>query len=228
MKNSFLLYRTHDADLIGLFYMVGTKEFGHILKESLRILVRDNYKPTHIPPTYITPYDGEKEQVFISMCISNKKDIDVDELLSHVKPRRMGSFCKMAMRFYIGRVSTLQAMLDVPLVPRLAISMSDDLLRNNAFGLYTGIYAGIGNIPTQPPQVIIPPTETILPSNVEQVISKPDETSQIPETTSTFTQIEPASPPLTEERYAKNTGLILDTDETNDDDDIFAMLEGMM
>ena len=237
MRNSFILYRTHDSDLIGLLDMVGVQEFGQILKESIRILTRDSYAPKHVPPTYITPYEGEKEQFVLSVCIESKKDADIAELLTHVKPRRFGNFCKMAMRFYIGRVSTLQAMLDISLIPRIVIGMSDDVLRNNTFCVVTNIPAPEAQ---KSPRVRKNPEE----SNPKENNPNYTEEKQICETVTPVASPEPESilsniaapvapvstsiPTKTEDgqEFTWNSGLVLDTDE--EDDDILSMLEGMM
>lgn len=120
MQSVVILYRSHDEDLLALYETVGLREFGRLLKESLRILSRPGYKPKHKPPTELIPFTGEKDSIRLKLNVTAEKDADIEELLSHVKNRRLGAFCKMALRFYIGPQNVLASMLDISLTPVLS------------------------------------------------------------------------------------------------------------
>lgn len=117
MQSVITLYRSHDEDLFALYETVGLREFGRLLKESLRVLARPNYKPQHKPPSELIEYTGVEDRLRLGLTVKAQKDADIEELLSHVKDRRLGAFCKMALRFYLGPKEVMSSMLDVDLVP---------------------------------------------------------------------------------------------------------------
>ena len=121
MRNTLILYKGYDSDLLGLLEQVGLREWGHLLKESLRILIRPGYTPKHTAPQKVNPYTKEETKIMLNICITGKNDEDIVELLNHVKQKKFGSFCKMALRFYIGRNNTLESMLDISLIPEILI-----------------------------------------------------------------------------------------------------------
>lgn len=120
MVSVLYLYNKHDADLIGLLEEVGIKDFRNICKDSLRILTRPGYIPKVTVPKY-KPYEGEKERFDVFVSIQSLKDADIQELLSHVKYRQFNSFCKMAMRFYLGVIPTMSSMLDMELIKTVPV-----------------------------------------------------------------------------------------------------------
>lgn len=120
MVSVIYLYKTHDADLIGLLEEVGIKDFREVMKDALRILTRPGYIPKINIPTYKT-YDGDTDFFKIAISIQSKKDIDIQELLNHVKNRRINSFIKMAMRFYLGVIPTMSSMLDTELIKTVPV-----------------------------------------------------------------------------------------------------------
>lgn len=121
IRNTLILYKSYDSDLLGLLDQVGLREWGRLLKESLRVLIRPGYIPKHIAPQKLNPYQKDDTKVMINICITGENDADIIELLNHVKARKFGSFCKMALRFYIGRNNALETMLDVALLPEILI-----------------------------------------------------------------------------------------------------------
>ena len=120
MKSAIFLHRSHDDDLMALRESVGIREFGNLLKESIRVLARPGYIPKHKPPSELGDYTGEQDTIRVVVNIESAKDTDIEELLSHVKFRRLGAFCKMAMRFYIGPREVMRSMLDIDLFPVLS------------------------------------------------------------------------------------------------------------
>lgn len=120
MQSVMTLYRSHDEDLLALYETVGIREFGRLLKESLRVLARPDYIPKYRPPSIINPYTGDVQKRRFLISIRAKKDADIEELLSHVKERRMGAFCKMALRFYLGPKDVMSSMLNIRLVSTLS------------------------------------------------------------------------------------------------------------
>lgn len=118
MRSVITLYHAHDGDLLALYQTVGLREFGRLLKEALRILARPDYIPKHKPPFPLVPY-GEEKNLRLYLTVKAEKDRDIEELLSHVKYRRLGAFCKMAMRFYLGPRDVMGAMMDIALVPAM-------------------------------------------------------------------------------------------------------------
>ena len=116
MRTTITLYNKSDPDLLGLYEQVGSKEFSILLKDSLRTLVRPNYKAKD-PPLFINKYTGDRERIPLGLSLTSKKDKDIEELLRHVRPGNLCVFCKMALRFYLGNVLSLSAFLDLELNP---------------------------------------------------------------------------------------------------------------
>lgn len=120
--------RRHDADLISLYNQIGRKAFVKIMKDALRTLVRVDYEPIFTKSTEILPVllDGsdkysdntksadeeEKKPFFVVVSFSAEKDKDIANLLLQVKPRKMGTFVKNAMRLLLGPYYTLGCLLD--------------------------------------------------------------------------------------------------------------------
>lgn len=119
---SLYLYPTHDSDLCGLLKEAGLKGFRDIAKDALRVLTRPGYVPKVVIPEFKPSLEDEYEKVkMVRLSIQSKKDEDIRELISHVKPRQFNGFIKTAMRFYIGVIPTLSCMLDMELIKTVPV-----------------------------------------------------------------------------------------------------------
>lgn len=124
MKNVKLLYLypTYDTDLCGLLNEAGVKDFRNIAKDALKVLTRPGYVPKTVIPGFKPLTDTEHSKVTtVQLSIQSKKDEDIRELISHIKPRQFNSFVKTAMRFYIGAIPTLSCMLDMELIKTVPV-----------------------------------------------------------------------------------------------------------
>ena len=110
--------RWHDSDLVSLYHQIGRKSFIKVMKEALRVLVRVDYEPTFtksldISPIILTQETGEEYQSFsLIVSFASEKDVDILNLLSNIKPRKMSVFIKKAMRFLVGPYYVLGCMLE--------------------------------------------------------------------------------------------------------------------
>lgn len=126
VQKTLYFSKRHDADLISLYHQIGRKAFVKVMKESLRVLVRAGYEPTFIKNLEIAPIllqdsGNEDEAFYIVVSFSSEKDTDIADLISNVKPKKLGAFIKNAMRLLIGPYYVLGCLLD------------GDVPMNNAF-----------------------------------------------------------------------------------------------
>lgn len=113
MRGSIILSGRRDPDLISLYRTVGTTEFSRIIKDALRMAIRGGYVPrTKIPEGATLHRDPKPVNVKVDLVITAEKDEDVRVFLSHARKRELGFLVKQAVRFYIGPALTMQAFLD--------------------------------------------------------------------------------------------------------------------
>ena len=113
MRGSIILSGRRDPDLISLYRTVGTQEFSRIIKDALRMAIRGGYVPrTKIPEGATLHRDPKPVNVKVDLVITAEGDEDVRVFLSHARKRELGFLVKQAVRFYIGPALTMQAFLD--------------------------------------------------------------------------------------------------------------------
>lgn len=211
--------KRHDSDLISLYYQIGRKSFVKIMKEALRVLVRVDYEPKFTKTLNITPYllesDSDENQPFsIVVSFASEKDVDILNLLSNIKPRKMSAFIKNAMRLLIGPYYVLGCMLE------------GDTKLNNAY-LDRKLFFINGSIST--PVVI----KSEKPRKVKQNKNKVEESKE--EISSIKTDSKPSNLELCDNSNDKNEWVEpldlpqIEEGESSliDDDDILSILENM-
>ena len=102
MRSSIVLYKTYDADLLGLLYQVGKRDFLGILRDALKKSLNSAYIPKMKIPSIIYPYNGEESKVVIPLCFTSKRDMEINTLLQNITAGKLGQFVKAVLRFYIG------------------------------------------------------------------------------------------------------------------------------
>lgn len=209
MQSVIILYRSHDDDLLALYETVGLREFGRILKESLRILARPGYIPKHKPPETLRAYVGLAEKMRFRLNVTSEKDIDIAELLSHVKYRKLNQFCKTALRFYLGPNKVLPFLLDIELTPVLSYISTGNIVARTVID--TPIR---GRCPTKNELKEID-TNTNLLTNTDTI------------TTTLPTQIMPSDSFDNSLDMTMGNTVVMNENDINEDD-ILTMLEGLM
>jgi len=121
LRSCITLSKTRDADLIALYNKVGNKEFQKMIKESLRMILRggivQNKKHDNIG--ILIAKDQERD-VRLNFILTAQKDEDIRLLLSQISNRKVGTFVKAALRFYIGPAAVLSGFLKPEFAEKLS------------------------------------------------------------------------------------------------------------
>lgn len=128
MAKAIYLSPTYDADLCNLYLDVGIKEFRKLLKDALKSIARPGYEPKTRVPRIITKHENLPGRIRVVLNMASEADRDVIGLLNHIQPRKISLFCKMALRYHIGRGPVLSSLLDVELTVKTVYSVEDSYI----------------------------------------------------------------------------------------------------
>lgn len=242
MGKAILMLLTYpkDKDLFSLYETVGRRDFNTIMKDSLKVLLRPGYTPKTNIPTDFKPYEGSTDPIQIITTVNKREDEDVRQLLSHIEKRQISNFVKYAMRLYIDPMNYLRAMLNLNLIktapiytPSGVIVLGDIVQRpvvekkqriakiNKQIAKTTQTSAGEAdslekeNIEVREESPVVPISASI-----------PRENPLIPQTSSSIPQTVPAMDPMV--MQASEFGFEENDELTEEEDDILALLEGLM
>lgn len=214
MRGSIILSGRRDPDLISLYRTVGTQEFSRIIKDALRMAIRGGYIPrTKIPEGATLHRDPKPVNVKVDLVITAEGDEDVRVFLSHARKRELGFLVKQAVRFYIGPALTMQAFLD----EECQAALQKMAVPVQVFSLGQTVTV----------------TKTVHTKNVViKDTTKTKETKVIPATPVNTENIAPPSFNLPNSTFDDTANLAPQTETnaggTNEEDDMLAMLEGLL
>ena len=214
MRGSIILSGRRDPDLISLYRTVGTQEFSRIIKDALRMAIRGGYVPrTKIPEGATLHRDPKPVNVKVDLVITAEGDEDVRVFLSHARKRELGFLVKQAVRFYIGPALTMQAFLD----EECQAALQKMAVPVQVFSLGQTVTV----------------TKTIRTKDVvKKDTTKTKETKVIPATPVNTENIAPPSFNLPNPTFDDTANLAPQPETnaggTNEEDDMLAMLEGLL
>lgn len=207
MRTSIWLSHNRDPDLIALYRKLGKSEFSNVIKDALRIIVRGGSKKGNSPTGLLLEAKQDEEDIKINIILTSEKDEDVRELLSHVAARKMGAFIKMAIRFYMGPVTTLSGFMD----NHYTASLQENIVPMQVFAL--------GGTIQSPVKKVRKPSVKKAKPHISST-SKPS-TPQIPLSQPIVNTI-PVTLESIEEEPKKNNSNI------SEEDEMLALLEGLL
>lgn len=214
MRGSIILSGRRDPDLISLYRTVGTQEFSRIIKDALRMAIRGGYVPrTKIPEGATLHRDPKPVNVKVDLVITAEGDEDVRVFLSHARKRELGFLVKQAVRFYIGPALTMQAFLD----EECQAALQKMAVPVQVFSLGQTVTV----------------TKTVRTKDVvKKDTIKTKEPKVIPATPVNTENIAPPSFNLPNPTFDDTANLAPQTETnaggTNEEDDMLAMLEGLL
>lgn len=210
MRNCILISNKKDPDLVALYHKVGKKEFANLIKDSLYAITRIGYKGKTKIPEDLLIQSNEYEDIRFVLTITSQKDKDIEALLLNVKKRRLGQFVKQVLRFYIGPAIVLSGYLE------------NDFIKTFEQKVTPVQVFAIGELKSEP---VVKTIKRKSKPKAKHTVTKSKENYVSP-----ITMEQPSFPQFTTEDDSNSINTIEHTNTSvgNDEDDVLAMLEGLL